>query len=107
MSNFKTTIPVDIQSVKNLLPPDSDVESVRWNEEHKEVELLWHNRRLITPYSFYQDFTIDQLKAGEFPKSVTAREPVTVQSPLQTKEPLTITNVVDVKPGKRVKKAVL
>lgn len=74
MSTFATKLPVDLDTIKALLPKGSHVESVKWNAERGEMEIQWDNAELITPFSFPVDFSIAQLKAGELPEKTVIRE---------------------------------
>lgn len=73
MSAFVTEIPVDIESVRKLLPQDSDFEGIAWNAAKKCVEMKWSNRRLQTPFSFYLPFSIELLQSGGIPAGVTPK----------------------------------
>lgn len=83
MSAFKTVIPINLEEVKKLLPPDSDVESVDWDDTRKEVTLKWSCRRWVTPFSFNEECSIEQLQSGEPPNSVTVRDVVIAGHVLQ------------------------
>lgn len=73
MSAYVTKLPVDLESVKKLLPPGSDVESVEFNKDTAEVELKWGNDALQTPYSFHFDWPLSMLQEGKRPEIVKDR----------------------------------
>lgn len=70
-TNFCTPIPIDIEAVKALLPPDAEIErDLVWNRENNTVELRWTSRMFFSPYSFHHEFTVDALKRKELPRFV-------------------------------------
>lgn len=68
MSDFKTTIPVDISAVTKLLPPGSDLlGKPTFDPEAGQVTIHWHNKDLLTPYTFEVDYPIELLRDGKTP----------------------------------------
>lgn len=86
MSKFRTTIPVDLKSVIAKLPERSNVLSVEYNAASCEIELIWDNDKLTTPYTFPLDYPLEKL-VNDKAASVNVKETVD-------------------KPGKRGKKTV-
>lgn len=76
MSSFITTIRVDVEAVKALLPKESHIESVTWNG--KELELRWGNGRLATPYTFHVPFSVEQLRRRRLPEKVIIKPGATL-----------------------------
>lgn len=70
MSNFKTRIHVDINSLN--LPPGSTVGKITSSPDGKDVDVYWSNEHLKSPYTFDIDYPADQLKAGNLPEHVTS-----------------------------------
>lgn len=104
MSQFKTTIPVDLSSVRKLLPNGSDVEGIHWNNTTREVEMTWSNRKLKTPYNVPTDFPVQMLHDQQLPKSVQILEAQQKQAPLDTSIVTVNEKAVDLKPKRGVKK---
>lgn len=70
-TNFCTPIPIDLDGIKALLPPDAEIErELVWNRENNTVELRWSSRLFFSPYSFHHEFTVDALKRKELPRFV-------------------------------------
>ncbi len=70
MSQFKTVLAVDVEGTKKLLPAQSFIEGITWNAEAKQVELVWSNHKLVTPYNIPVDFTLEQLQKKDIPAGV-------------------------------------
>lgn len=68
MSVFSTSIPVDTDAIKSLLPVNAIIENVTF--DGKAVRVIWHSGRLVTPYSFPVDFPLDKLKNKTLPDKV-------------------------------------
>lgn len=101
MSDFVTSIPVDIETTKKLLPPGAEIDpNLKWNPERQQLELTWRHRNLLTPYTFPLDYPIEMLKARTFPKHASVREIKTAQEPIT----FNVKVEVDSRPKSRVKK---
>lgn len=87
MSAYVTKLPIDVESVKKLLPPGSDVESVSFNAETREVELRWSNDTLVTGYTVHMDWPLALLQEGKRPDTVKDR----VLKPAPVPEPVVAT----------------
>jgi hypothetical protein len=74
VSQFVTEIAVDVDGVRRLLPRESFVESVTWNEITQRVEVVWSNRNCVTPYSIATPFTVQMLHDKEIPACAKMRE---------------------------------
>lgn len=56
MSKFKTSIPVDLDAIKNALPGRSFINSIEFDRERGTVSVLWENDDFKTPYTFPVDW---------------------------------------------------
>lgn len=75
MSEFKTILKVDVQSIIDLLPKHQvHIHGVEFDKEKKEVAVRWSTPNLETPYSFPVDFPIENLKHKKLPKGVLTRK---------------------------------
>lgn len=88
MSSFKTPIPIDIDVVKALLPPDSYVEAITLDPEtvaaiyrgdvqsikKLSVVVQWGNPRLITPFSVPHEWTLEHLQGKTTPDQVKVQK---------------------------------
>jgi hypothetical protein len=87
MSRFHTSIPVDVEAVKKLLPQRGvHVHGVVINsDDPKQLEVVvdWECDNLRTPYSFPVEFPIQELKEHKLPKGVTF---VDAKAPAKTAE---------------------
>jgi hypothetical protein len=103
MSTFSTAIPVDVEAVKRLLPANSFIEGINWNKDLQQVELVWSNSRLVTPFNTATPFTVQQLHDKEIPKAARLKEE-SRKSGTEPEQPRNIVKeIVDAKP-KRGKK---
>ncbi len=75
MSSFKTLVPVDLEEVKSLLPPDAVVEKVVWNAEASGMDVHWQSGTIDTPFTFALDFPLSDLKKQNLPEKATVRQP--------------------------------
>ncbi len=98
MSYFTTPIPIDLESVKKLLPTGSDILGVEWNPTESRIDLRWSNERLKTPFTFDHHFPLDSLKAKKLPEKTQLVE-------LGVVPPLTSKKTVDKSAVKKDKKA--
>lgn len=73
MSKFLTPIPVDIQSIADLLPTRASVLNVRFNRELAQVEIEWDDDDLNTGYTFAHPYPSDALLSGDLPQGVKPR----------------------------------
>lgn len=71
MSFFKTTIPIDIEAIKALLPKDHSVEKIEFDARACRLDLFWHSSVLVSPFTFAVEFPVDALKAHKLPDNVT------------------------------------
>lgn len=63
MSKFKTSIPVDVEAIKNGLPARSFVHGVAFDGQSVTVE--WENDHFKTPYTFSVDWPdLNKVPAG-------------------------------------------
>lgn len=62
MSKYKTSIQVDVQSVKELLPAAAYVHGLKWNPETSSVEVVWDHDAFKTPYDYPVEMTVEELK---------------------------------------------
>ena len=60
MSKFKTSIPVDVSQITNLLPARASVLEIRF--EGSAITVEWDDDDLVTPYMYALDFTVEQLQ---------------------------------------------
>jgi hypothetical protein len=70
MSKFKTSIPVDVDSIKGALPKGAFIEGVTWNQDAGAVELRWSHGAFKTPFDYAVEFTPDDLLSHNPPKGV-------------------------------------
>jgi len=63
MSKFKTSIPVDVDSIKKLLPAGSFLHGVSWDAQRSAVDVLWEHDDLKTGRDFPADYSLEKLKA--------------------------------------------
>ena len=83
MSMFKTTIPVDLASVRQALPPQSYVHSTKLNEATSEVEVVWESDAFTTPYTFPLPMTLDELAARMAAQPVASEVEVPLAKPVE------------------------
>lgn len=88
MSKFKTTIPVDVEAVRRLLPPGSYVDDVVFDDAGEQVELHWQHDAFKTPFDHAVEFSVDRLQA-EAAKRAEA-PPVTVTATAAAQLPPTV-----------------
>lgn len=69
MSAFSTTLPLALDYSK--LPPNSFVDKVTVSRDNKHVVVLWHNDRLVSKYTFHQNFPLEMLEDAKLPEGVT------------------------------------
>lgn len=81
MSSFATTLPVNLDDLKKLLPEGSHVEGVVWNPDRCEVELRWSNSNLVTPFTFHQPYSVKELTAKTLPENTKVRPPAPKPAP--------------------------
>lgn len=80
MSKFVTSIAVDVESVKKLLPGKAFFAEVRFNREASTVEIVWEDDNLVTPFTNATEFKVEFLRDRQLPKGVRLRKDV-VQKP--------------------------
>lgn len=81
MSKFKTSIPVDVDAIKKLLPEGAYVHGVEWDEEQKDVNVLWEHDAFKTPVDFPVEFPRVNLEEQKLPEGVTLRKPEGAEVP--------------------------
>jgi hypothetical protein len=108
MSAFKTTIPVDIDSVKRLFPKDHTVEKVVFDQAASQIVVIWQTSAIETPYTFPLDFTMPDLEAKKLPKHAKLSERLQRLAPKHPSDPVNGVKVPGavipprpVKPGRR------
>lgn len=74
MSSFSTRLPVDVESVKALLPKGSDLEGIVW--DGAGVTVIWSHQKLVTPFTVNTEVSIDDLKSEKWPACVKDRRVV-------------------------------
>lgn len=75
MSPFVTSLPVEVDRLKQLLPKGSHIEEISFDKTTQELQMRWSNPQLVTPYTFPLPFSADQLEKKELPQGVTHRKP--------------------------------
>ncbi len=81
MSKFKTSIPVDVAGVKQLLPEGSHIDGVTFDESAGTVSVHWQHDRFRTPFDHAVEFPMPNLERAQVPKGVKLLHPETVQRP--------------------------
>lgn len=79
MSKFVTSIPVDVESVRKLLPAKAFFIGLKFNAESSAVELSWEDDNLVTPYTDAIEFPVEALKNRQLPKLVRLRKDVVAE----------------------------
>jgi hypothetical protein len=77
MSKFKTTIPVDVEQVKKLLPPGAHLDGVTFDAGNNSVEVRWQHDGFRTPLDHAVEYPLAKLIAQNLPPD---REPEPEQS---------------------------
>lgn len=80
MSQFLTVFPVKLDELRAVLPKDSFIESVQWNEIDQRIEVVWSNRNLVTKLTVPVEFTMQMLHDRQTPKGAEIR-PVKIAVP--------------------------
>ncbi len=70
MSNFSTSLPVDLDRFKSLLPPGSTVEHLELDEANGCLKIIWRNPGLQTPYSWPWPWNLGLLEQKAVPDGV-------------------------------------
>ena len=68
MSKFKTSIPVDVEAIKKLLPAGAFLHGVEWDEEQKDVNIIWEHEGLVTGRDYPLEFPRENLEKQKLPK---------------------------------------
>lgn len=90
MSNFKSTYPIDVKAITDLLPAKSYVDSVVWNPETKSLEVNWSNEGFKTLYSTAIDWSLEKLKDGSIPDGVKNLSIVKLPDPIPSEPAPTV-----------------
>lgn len=70
MSKFKTSIAVDVEAIKKLLPDGAFIHGVEWDEVEGDVNILWEHEKLVTGRDFPIEFPITNLEVKKLPKGI-------------------------------------
>jgi hypothetical protein len=70
MSKFFTSIAVDVESVKKLLPEGSVFERMVWNSRASAIEIYWENEAFKTPFDHARAFPVTDLVGQRLPPDV-------------------------------------
>lgn len=62
MSKFITSIPVDVEAIKAILPDRSYVHGATFNPQEGRVELVWEHDDYRTPYTFPVELPLSVLE---------------------------------------------
>ncbi|MDE2099810.1 MAG: hypothetical protein KGL39_21335 [Patescibacteria group bacterium] len=73
MSNFVTTLKVDLQSVISALPQGAFVDSITWNPALERLEVAWQHDDLETGLTVATEFPQEDLKRKLLPKGAKMR----------------------------------
>lgn len=76
MSKFKTDIPIDVEELKKLLPPNHHFTKILFNEDQSAVELHWEHDQMVTPFDFAMSFPVELLKRQQLPKGARMAEEI-------------------------------
>jgi len=74
VSAFRTVLPVDLDSVKRLLPKDHTIEKVVFDQAASQIVVIWQTSAIDTPYTFPLDFTAADLEAKKLPQHAKLAE---------------------------------
>lgn len=74
MSKFLTSITVDVESVRKLLPAKAFQGEIRFNPALSTIEILWEDDNLVTPFTFATEFPLEALKERKIPAGVKLRK---------------------------------
>lgn len=73
MSKFRTLIPVDIATLKKMLPDGATVHLVGWDYDLDQVHIDWEHDDFVTPFDHAIPFTTEALERQELPDGVRHR----------------------------------
>jgi len=91
MSKFKTSIPVDVESIKKLLPEGAYLHGVEWDKQQSDVNILWEHDKFVTPHDFATEFPRANLEQEKLPDGVKFYRP---PKPKQAEAPPVVTQMV-------------
>jgi len=75
MSAFKTSLPVDLEAVKRLLPKDHHIEKIVLDPANSRIDVIWHTSAIETPYTFPVEFPVADLEAKKLPAQAKLAAP--------------------------------
>jgi hypothetical protein len=81
MSKFVTSLPLDIEAIKELLPAGSDFSSVEWNKAESRLDFFWEHDKLKTPFTFAHPVSLEALQCEELPREIRDLRPKGLKTP--------------------------
>ena len=76
MSQFTTSIPVNIEKVTKLLPDGHHFIGITFDKENSKVDVNWEHDKLVTGRTFAVDFPAENLvKGADLPEGVSVYVP--------------------------------
>ena len=84
MSKFFTGIPLEISTIKGLMPKGSITESIKLDLKAERLNIEWENADVRTAYTYPVEVTIEDLRERRWPAGVVnapPKEPAIVPGP--------------------------